>query len=98
MITRYGMSDQFGMVALETVNNPYLGADTSLMCSPETSARVDAEVQGVIASAHDKAASILTANRALLDKLAQYLLEKETVTGEEFMAILEKEDGAAKLP
>ena len=95
MITRYGMSDQFGMVALETVNNPYLGADTSLMCSPETSARVDAEVQGVIASAHDKAASILTANRALLDKLAQYLLEKETVTGEEFMAILEKEDGAA---
>ena len=98
MITRYGMSDQFGMVALETVNNPYLGADTSLMCSPETSARVDAEVQGVIASAHDKAASILTANRALLDKLAQYLLEKETVTGEEFMAILKKEDGAAKLP
>ena len=98
MITRYGMSDQFGMVALETVNNPYLGADTSLMCSPETSARVDAEVQGVIASAHDKAASILTANRALLDKLAQYLLEKETVTGEEFMAILEKEDSAAKLP
>ncbi len=98
MITRYGMSDQFGMVALETVNNPYLGADTSLMCSPETSARVDAEVQGVIASAHEKAASILTANRALLDKLAQYLLEKETVTGEEFMAILEKEDGAAKLP
>ncbi|HIU20571.1 MAG TPA: ATP-dependent zinc metalloprotease FtsH [Candidatus Limiplasma stercoravium] len=98
MITRYGMSDQFGMVALETVNNPYLGADTSLMCSPETSARVDAEVQGVIASAHEKAVSILTANRALLDKLAQYLLEKETVTGEEFMAILEKEDGAAKLP
>lgn len=92
MITRYGMSDQFGMVALETVNNPYLGADTSLMCSAETSARVDAEVQSLIAGAHKKAVEILESNRELMDKLTQFLLEKETITGVEFMEILQRED------
>ena len=92
MITRYGMSDQFGMVALETVSNPYLSSDSSLVCSPETSARVDAEVQGMIAAAHDKAVAILKQNRELMDRLAAYLLEKETITGAEFMDILEKYD------
>ena len=92
MITRYGMSDQFGMVALETVSNPYLSSDSSLTCSPETSARVDAEVQGMIAAAHDKAVAILKENRELMDRLAVYLLEKETITGAEFMDILEKYD------
>ena len=92
MITRYGMSDQFGMVALETVSNPYLSSDSSLTCSPETSARVDAEVQGMIAAAHDKAVAILKENRELMDRLAAYLLEKETITGAEFMDILEKYD------
>ena len=92
MVTRYGMSDQFGMVALETVNNPYLGGDSSLACSPETSARVDAEVQGMIAAAHDRAVGILKENRELMDRLAAYLLEKETITGAEFMDILEKDD------
>ena len=92
MITRYGMSDQFGMVALETVSNPYLSSDSSLTCSPETSARVDAEVQGMIAAAHDKAVAILKQNRELMDRLAAYLLEKETITGAEFMDILEKYD------
>mgnify|MGYP000447000586 CR=1 FL=1 len=90
MITRYGMSDQFGMVALETVNNPYLSSDSSLVCSPETSARVDAEVQSLIAAAHDKAVGILKRDRDVMDKLAAYLLEKETITGEEFMEILER--------
>ena len=92
MITRYGMSDQFGMVALETVNNPYLSSDSSLVCSPETSARVDAEVQSLIAAAHDKAVGILKRDRNVMDKLAAYLLEKETITGAEFMDILEKDD------
>ena len=92
MITRYGMSDEFGMVALETVNNPYLSSDSSLVCSPETSARVDAEVQSLIAAAHDKAVGILKRDRDVMDKLAAYLLEKETITGAEFMDILEKDD------
>ena len=92
MITRYGMSDQFGMMALETVNNPYLSADTSLICSADTSAKVDTEVQGMIAGAHQKAVDILRQNRALMDKLAQFLLEKETITGVEFMEILRAED------
>ena len=92
MITRYGMSDQFGMVALETVNNPYLSSDSSLVCSPETSARVDAEVQSLIAAAHDRAVGILKRDRDVMDKLAAYLLEKETITGAEFMDILEKYD------
>ena len=92
MITRYGMSDQFGMVALETVNNPYLSSDSSLVCSPETSARVDAEVQSLIAAAHDKAVDILKRDRDVMDKLAAYLLEKETIPGAEFMDIPEKDD------
>ena len=91
MITRYGMSEQFGMVALETVTNPYLSADTSLACSPDTAARVDAEVQKMIASAHDRAVDILTRDRTLMDRLAAHLLEKETITGVEFMEILNSE-------
>ena len=88
MITRYGMSEQFGMVALETVNNPYLGADTSLACSQDTSARVDAEVQKMIAEAHDRALAILNADRELMDRLTKHLLEKETITGAEFMDLM----------
>jgi len=96
MITRYGMSEQFGMVALETVNNPYLSADASLACSPDTSARVDAEVQKVIGEAHDKALAILEKDRPLMEKLAQHLLEKETITGEEFMEILNQAEETAE--
>ncbi|MBR5546298.1 MAG: ATP-dependent zinc metalloprotease FtsH [Clostridia bacterium] len=88
MITRYGMSEQFGMVALETVNNPYLSADTSLMCSQDTSARVDAEVQKMIAQAHDKAVKILTQDRELMDRLTKHLLDRETITGAEFMDLM----------
>ena len=96
MVTRYGMSEQFGMVALETVNNPYLSADTSLACSAETSARVDAEVQSLIGGAHKKAQEILRANRELMDELAKFLLEKETITGEEFMQIVHEHDERVK--
>ena len=88
MVTRYGMSDAFGMVALETVQNPYLGGDASLECSAETAARVDQEVMGIIRDAHDKAVKILRENDSKLHELAKYLLEKETITGEEFMRIL----------
>ena len=89
MITRYGMSDKFDMMALETVNNQYLGGDASLMCSAETAARVDAEVLKTIRDAHAKAMAILTENVDKLHELAKYLLERETITGEEFMQILE---------
>ncbi len=88
MVTRYGMSQSFGMTALETLNNQYLGGDTSLACSPETAARVDAEVMDIIRKAHEKAVSILQESREKLDELATYLLKKETITGEEFMQIL----------
>ena len=88
MITRYGMSDEFGMVALETVNGQYLGGDTSLACSDETAAKVDAKVVETVRTAHDKAVAILSDNRAKLDELAAYLLERETITGDEFMKIL----------
>ena len=88
MITRYGMSRDFDMVALETVNNQYLGGDASLACSAETQAQIDRQVVELVKKQHDKAASILTENRAKLDELAQYLYEKETITGEEFMRIL----------
>ena len=88
MVTRYGMSDAFGMVALETVQNPYLGGDASLECSSETAARVEQEVMGIIREAHDKAVKILRDNEPKLHELAKYLLEKETITGEEFMRIL----------
>ena len=90
MITRYGMSSQFDMVALETVTNQYLGGDTSLACSPETAALIDQEVNNTVRQAHEKAKAILTENRGKLDELAEYLLERETITGEEFMAILNR--------
>ena len=89
MITRYGMSDDIGMVALETVENAYLGGDTSLACSPETQPRIDALVVELVKAQHDKAVAILKENREILDALAQFLYEKETITGEEFMRILE---------
>ena len=88
MITRYGMSDDFDMVALETVNNQYLGGDASLACSGETQTKIDQRVVELVKKQHEKAVNILTENRAKLDELAQYLYEKETITGEEFMHIL----------
>ena len=90
MITRYGMSDEFDMVALETVNNQYLGGDTSLACSAETQREIDREVVELVKKQHEKADKILSDNRAKLDELAKYLYERETITGEEFMNILNK--------
>ena len=92
IITRYGMTDEFDMVALETVNNQYLGGDTSLACSAETAARIDAKVVETVKAAHQKALSILREHQDKLHELADYLLEKETITGEEFMAILQGEN------
>ena len=91
MLTRYGMSDEFDMVALETVNNQYLGGDTSLACSAQTQREIDQKVVELVKKQHEKAIQILTENRDKLDELAKYLYEKETITGDEFMAILEKE-------
>ena len=91
MVTRYGMSSTFDMIALETVNNQYLGGDTSLACSPETAARIDDEVNRIVKNAHAKAVQILSDNIDKLHELAHYLLDKETITGEEFMAILKPE-------
>ena len=88
MITRYGMSDEFGMVALETVTNQYLGGDASLACSAETQAKIDQQVVVLVKREHQKALDILRENRAKLDELANFLYEKETITGEEFMGIL----------
>ena len=88
MITRYGMSDDFDMVALETVTNQYLGGDALLACSAETQTKIDQRVVELVKKQHEKAVNILTENRAKLDELAQYLYEKETITGEEFMHIL----------
>ena len=90
MITRYGMSDDFDMVALETVTNQYLGGDASLACSAETQTQIDHQVVALVKKEHAKAVGILTENRAKLDELAKYLYEKETITGEEFMAILNR--------
>ena len=90
MVTRYGMSDQFGMVALETVNNPYLSSDTSMTCSPETARMVDEEVIRIVKEQYAKAMDILKANAGKLNEIAAYLLEKETITGEEFMEILNR--------
>lgn len=95
MVTRFGMSEHFDMVALEQVVNPYLGSDGAMVCSSETAARVDSEVGEIIRRAHRSAIEILQANRALLDKLAQRLLEKETLTGEEFLTMLKEHDGTA---
>ena len=92
MITRYGTSDEFGMVAMETVENAYLGGDTSLSCSAETQTRIDALVVSIVKEQYQKATQILTENRAKLDELAKYLYEKETITGEEFMNILNKKE------
>ena len=101
MITRYGMSDEFDMVAMETVNNQYLGGDTSLACSAETQQAIDRKVVALVKAQHQKARSLLEANRPALDKLASYLYEKETITGEEFMQLLrecqsEQQDGCRK--
>ena len=92
MLTRYGMSDEFDMVALETVNNQYLGGATSLACSAQTQREIDQKVVDLVKTQHEKAIRILTENRAKLDELAQYLYQKETITGEEFMDILNRDD------
>ena len=89
MITRFGMSDEFGMVAMETVTNQYLGGDTTLACSPETQARIDKAVSALIKKQYEKAVKLLEENRSKLDALAKYLYEKETITGDQFMHILE---------
>ena len=88
MITRYGMSRDFDMVALETVNNQYLGGDSSLACSAQTQTQVDQQVVATVKKQHEKAMQILLENRGKLDELAQFLYERETITGEEFMDIL----------
>ena len=88
MISRYGMSDEIGMVAMETVNNQYLGGDTSLACSAETQTLIDRQVVALVKKQHDRAVQILTENRQKLTELSEYLYEKETITGEEFMQIL----------
>lgn len=90
MVTRFGMSEEFDMMALETVNNPYLGGDTSLMASAETAYKVDEEVLKILKSCHKKATELLNENKAKLHELAKYLLENETITGEQFMKLLEK--------
>ncbi|MEE1051890.1 MAG: ATP-dependent zinc metalloprotease FtsH [Lachnospiraceae bacterium] len=91
MITRYGMSDDFGMVALETVNNQYLGGDTSLACSAETAALIDRKVIELVRAQHEKARQILTDNKYIMDALAEYLYKKETITGDEFMLIIREQ-------
>ena len=91
MITRYGMSEDFDMVALETVNNQYLGGDTSLACSADTQNKIDEQVVALVKQQHEKALKILRDNRQKLDELATYLYEHETITGEEFMGILNRE-------
>ena len=96
MLTRYGMSKEFDMVALETVNNQYLGGDTSLACSAQTQREIDQKVVELVKAQHEKAVRILTDNRAKLDELAQYLYQKETITGEEFMEILNREPAQAQ--
>ena len=93
MITRYGMSEDFDMVAMETVTNQYLGGDTSLACSADTQKRIDEKVVELVKAQHEKAKRILTENRGRLDALAQFLYEKETITGDEFMQILKQEGG-----
>ena len=90
MITRYGMSEEFDMVAMETVTNQYLGGDTSLACSAETQTEIDRQVVELVKKQHGKAAAILAENREKLEELSNYLYEKETITGEEFMEILNR--------
>ena len=88
MITRFGMSENFDMVAMETVTNQYLGGDASLVCSAETQTEIDRQVVELVKKQHEKAVQILLDNRTKLDQLAQYLYEHETITGDEFMRIL----------
>ena len=88
MITRYGMSEEFDMVAMETVTNQYLGGDTSLTCSADTQKEIDKKVVELVKKQHEKARKILSENREKLDELAQFLYERETINGEEFMEIL----------
>ena len=92
MVTRYGMTDEFDMVAMETVNNQYLGGDTSLTCSPETARMIDEQVVKIVRTQHEKALNILKENEGKLHEIAKYLLDKETITGEEFMEIYERND------
>ena len=96
MITRYGMSDDFDMVAMETVTNQYLGGDASLACSADTQNEIDRKVVELVKREHEKAKKILLDNRQKLDDLANYLYEKETITGDEFMAILNGNDVQAE--
>ena len=95
MITRYGMTEEFDMVAMETVTNQYLGGDTSLSCSADTQKEIDKKVVELVKRQHEKAKKLLMDNRAKLDELAMYLYEKETITGEEFMNILNNGTGKA---
>ena len=94
MITRYGMSDEFGMVAMETVSNQYLGGDTSLACSPDTATAIDRQVVDVVRAQHDKAVELLKKNMASLNRVAEYLYREETITGEQFMALLRGQERA----
>ena len=96
MITRYGMSETFDMVAMETVNNQYLGGDSSLNCSADTQKEIDLEVSALVKREHQKARKLLEDNRQKLDELSAYLYEKETITGEEFMAILNQKTPASE--
>ena len=92
MVTRYGMSKEFDMIALETVNNAYMGGDASLACSETTAAEVDRIVTDIVKEQHQKAIEILRANRKKLDEISMFLYQKETITGEEFMEILTRKD------
>ena len=96
MVTRYGMTDEFDMVAMETVTNQYLGGDTSLACSADTQKEIDKKVVETVKAQHEKARCLLTEHRSKLDELAKYLYEKETITGSEFMKILQDKEGASK--
>jgi cell division protease FtsH len=98
MITRYGMSDEFDMVAMETVTNQYLGGDTSLACSAETQALIDKKVVELVRAQHQKALSILQENKRKMDELAEYLYFRETITGEEFMKILTRKPMPREIP
>ena len=96
MVTRYGMTEEFDMVAMETVTNQYLGGDTSLACSADTQKEIDKKVVETVKVQHEKARRLLAENRGKLDELARYLYEKETITGTEFMEILREKEGDAQ--
>lgn len=93
MVSRFGMSEKYDMMGLESVNNAYLGADTSLVCSTETAADIDREVLGIIRNAHEKAREIISANRDIMDEASDFLVTRETITGEEFMEIVRRHSG-----